>query len=258
MADENIKVSKIEINDFFSTKNDISLEYPLNIIFECKVNKNNKPNFLSNGIYFILEKETNYVIYIGINLSKNPNYKNFVDEERIKKHLQSFTMRGSKIGISGKKKDWFSKCDKINEHLFSLKDKIPNKDTGTTSDKNRIYYANIYWNKFKKDDNFTDILNNQFYAYYFKINFFDNLMKEIFSKNLESKIAKKIFRKKIVNFFEEPLSEEFRPYIYQVKKSKKYPYSGKWNSKIFNLKDVKKSISILIKKHNIKPNDRPL
>ena len=242
--------SKINIKDYFSIKLDDKYKYPLNFKFNCKIKKKDKSNLSSNGIYFIIEKDTNYVIYIGINLSKDPNNKNFVDEERIIKHLQSLTMRGTRIGISSSKKDWFNKCDKINEELFTLKDKIPNKDTGTTSDQNRLSYANIYWNKFKKDENFEFILNEHFYAYYLKVDFFDNLMMDYFSNNNDRQNSKKLFKEKVVNFFEEPLSKEYKPYVYIVKNNSNYPYSGKWRSKIFNLDEVKKSISTLINNYN--------
>ena len=78
--------SKINIKDYFSIKLDDKYKYPLNFKFNCKIKKKDKSNLSSNGIYFLIEKDTNYVTYIGINLSKDPNNKNFVDEERIKKH----------------------------------------------------------------------------------------------------------------------------------------------------------------------------
>ena len=241
-----METTKILIKDYFSITLDKKYEYPLNFNFKCKINKKNKSNLSSNGIYFIIERETNHIIYIGINLSTDPRKKNFVDNERINKHLQSFTMRGTKIGINNNKNKWFDKCDKINEELFLLRDKIPNKDTGTTSDKNRLSYANLFWDKFKKNENFENILNEHFYAYYFKIDYFDNLMIDFFSKNFNKKKSKELFRKEIVNFFEEPLSKEYKPYVYIVKKNKNYPFIGKWSSNIFSIDGVKKSISRLI------------
>ena len=238
--------TKITINHYFDVLLNKKYKYPLNLNFKCKIDKKNKLNLSSNGIYFIIEKETNNIIYIGINLSKDLNKKYFVDKERILKHLQSLTMRGTKIGIKGKKKDWFIKCDKINQELFSLRDNIPNKDTGTTSDKNRLSYANIYWEKFKKNENFLSTFDKHFYAYYFKIDFFEIIMKKFFSENITKKKSKKLFKKDIEVYFEDPLSKEYRPYIYIVKKSKNYPYKGNWNSITFNVNEVKSSILKLI------------
>ena len=109
--------TKISIKYYFDIVLNKKNKYPLNLNFECKIDKKNKLNLTSNGIYFIIEKETNNIIYIGINLSKDLQNKYFVDKERILKHLQSLTMRGTKIGIKGQKKDWFIKCDKINKVL---------------------------------------------------------------------------------------------------------------------------------------------
>lgn len=244
--------TKITIKYYFDIVLNKKNKYPLNLNFECKIDKKNKLNLTSNGIYFIIEKETNNIIYIGINLSKDLKNKYFVDKERILKHLQSLTMRGTKIGIKGQKKDWFIKCDKINKELFSLRNNIPNKDTGTTSDKNRLSYANLYWDKFKKNKNFISIFDKHFYAYYFKINFFEIIMKKCFSENITKKDAKKKFKKEIEVFFEDPLSKEYRPYIYIVKKSKNYPYKRNWNSKTFNINNVKNSILKLIDNYKSK------
>ena len=71
-------------------------------------------------------------------------------------------------------------------------------------------------------------------------------MMDYFSNNNDRQNSKKLFKEKVVNFFEEPLSKEYKPYVYIVKNNSNYPYSGKWRSKIFNLDEVKKSISTLI------------
>ena len=65
--------TKITINHYFDVLLNKKYKYPLNLNFKCKIDKKNKLNLSSNGIYFIIEKETNNIIYIGINLSKDLN-----------------------------------------------------------------------------------------------------------------------------------------------------------------------------------------
>ena len=48
--------TKITIKYYFDIVLNKKNKYPLNLNFECKIDKKNKLNLTSNGIYFIIEK----------------------------------------------------------------------------------------------------------------------------------------------------------------------------------------------------------
>jgi len=249
---EKINYKKIDIKKFFEIKKN-KKKYPLNLDFIVKDKKNH--NLSSNGIYFITEKKINKIVYIGIMLSKNLQSKNYVHNERLVKHLETLTLRGSNVGIQAKISRWFSKCKNINSDLYALKDNIPNKDTGTTSDLNRVSYANLNWKIFSKKDNLPKIISNHFNLHYFKVYYFDEIMKNVFNNQNLLKTNKKNFLK-IIQKIEDTISKVYKPYLYILKKNKKFPFKNEnWKSKEFKIIEIKKLITDLsfgeLKKFNI-------
>jgi len=237
MAD--ITYTKVNTLKFFDIKLNNG-KYPLNFDFIVKDKKN--INFSSNGIYFITEKRVNKIVYIGIMLSKDLKSKNYVHVDRFNKHLETLTLRGSNVGIKAKINSWFSKCYKINAELYSFKNNIPNKDTGTTSDLNRLSYANLNWEKFSKNNNLHEIISNHFNLHYFKISYFDEIMTKVFNNSKPTKSSKKIFLN-IIQKIEDNISKKYKPFLYVLKKNKKYPYkNSNWKSKIFIISEIKNVI----------------
>jgi len=233
-----IQYVKINILNLFDIKSN-NKKYPLNFDFIVKDKKNE--NFSSNGIYFITEKKINKIVYIGIMLSKDLKSKNYVHVDRFYKHLQTLTLRGSKVGIKAKINNWFSKCDKINPELYSIKYSIPNKDTGTTSDLNRVSYANLNWKKFSNNNNLLEIISNHLNLYYFKVSYFDEIMTKVF--NNQKTVKKKRDFREIIKCIEDNISKEYKPFLYVLKENKKYPYKNQdWKSKIFKVSEIKDKI----------------
>jgi hypothetical protein len=234
--------SKVNILKVFNIKLS-NKKYPLNFDFIVRDKKNK--NFSSNGIYFITEKKVNKIIYIGIMLSKDLISKNYVHAERFNKHLETLTLRGSNVGIKAKTSNWFTKCYKINQELFSLKKNIPNRDTGTTSDLNRVAYANLNWGKFSSNDNLQKLISNHFNLHYFKVCHFDEIMTKAFDNQKSLKINKKYFLNTIQRI-EDDISKKYKPFLYVLKKNKKYPFDNQdWKSKEFNIPEIKKIIKDL-------------
>lgn len=239
---EKIKYIKINTKKFFEIKKN-KKKYPLNFDFAVKDKKNK--NLSSNGIYFITEKKINKIVYIGIMLSKNLKVKNYVHNERFVKHLETLTLRGSNVGIKATKSKWFSKCKNVNSDLYALKDNIPNKDTGTTSDLNRVSYANLNWKNFSKKDNLAKIISNHFNLHYFKVYYFDEIMKNVFNNQNSLKTNKKNFLK-IIQKIEDTISEAYKPYLYVLKKNKKIHFKNEnWKSKEFKITKIQKLIEDL-------------
>jgi hypothetical protein len=237
MAD--ISYVKIDILKLFDIKSN-NKKYPLNFDFIVRDKKNK--NLSSNGIYFITEKIVNKIVYIGIMLSKDLKSKNYVHTNRFSKHLETLTLRGSNVGIKAKIDSWFNKCNKINPELYSIKYNIPNKDTGTTSDLNRVSYANLNWEKFSNNNNFHEIISNHFNLYYFKVSYFDKIMTNVFNNQKPVKFNKKKFLN-IVQRIEDNISQKYKPFLYVLKKNKKYPYINQdWTSKIFEISEIKNVI----------------
>jgi hypothetical protein len=250
---EKIKYTKINIKKFFNIKKN-KKKYPLNFDFTVKDKKNK--NLSSNGIYFITEKKINKIVYIGIMLSKNLKVKNYVHNERLVKHLKTLTLRGSNVGIQATKSRWFSKCKNVNSDLYALKDNIPNKDTGTTSDLNRISYANLNWKNFSKKNNLIKIISNHFNLHYFKVYYFDEIMKNSFNSQNSLKANKQNFLK-IIQKIEDIISKVYKPYLYILKKNNKFPFKNEnWKSKEFKIIEIKKLIenlsSDILKKIDLK------
>jgi len=230
---------KINILKLFDIKSN-NKKYPLNFDFIVRDKKNK--NLSSNGIYFITEKIVNKIVYIGIMLSKDLKSKNYVHTNRFNKHLETLTLRGSNVGIKAKINSWFSKCNKINHQLYSLKNNIPNKDTGTTSDLNRVSYANLNWDKFSNNNNLNEIISNHFNLYYFKISYFDEIMTNVFNNQKSIKFNKKNFLN-IIQTIEDNISKKYKPFLYVLKKNKKYPYKNQdWRSKMFKISEIKNII----------------
>lgn len=234
-----ISYVKINILKLFDIKSN-NKKYPLNFDFIVKDKKNK--NFSSNGIYFITEKKMNKIVYIGIMLSRDIRSKNYVHAERFNKHLETLTLRGSNVGIKAKINNWFSKCNKINPKLYYFKNNIPNKDTGTTSDLNRVSYANLNWEKFSNNKNLHAIISNHFNLHYFKVSYFDEIMTKVFNNKKPAKLNKKNFLN-IIQRIEDDISKKYKPFLYVLKKNKKYPYKNyNWKSGIFNISMIKNII----------------
>lgn len=234
-----IKYVKINILNLFDIKSN-NKKYPLNFDFIVRDKKNK--NFSSNGIYFITEKKVNKIVYIGIMLSKDLKSKNYVHADRFNKHLETLTLRGSNVGIKAKKDSWFNKCIKINPELNFFKNNIPNKDTGTTSDLNRVSYANLNWKKFSNNNNLHEIISNHFNLHYFKVSYFDEIMTNVFNNQKPAKFNKKNFLN-IIQRIEDTISKKYEPFLYVLKKNKKYPYNNQdWRSKIFEISEIKNKI----------------
>jgi hypothetical protein len=234
-----IKYVKINILNLFDIKSN-NKKYPLNFDFTVRDKKNK--NFSSNGIYFITEKKVNKIVYIGIMLSKDLKSKNYVHADRFNKHLETLTLRGSNVGIKAKKDSWFNKCNKINPELYFFKNNIPNKDTGTTSDLNRVSYANLNWKKFSNNNNLHEIISNHFNLHYFKVSYFDEIMTKVFNNQKPVKFNKKNFLN-IIQRIEDTISKKYEPFLYVLKKNKKYPYKNQdWRSKIFEISEIKNKI----------------
>ena len=115
----------------------IDLEFPFNLQFKIKSQKDKK--LRRPGIYFATYNDE--VIYIGSYKST----KNNIISDRWVKHIQTFTNRGYRIGFNSKnRKESIPQKFKI----FFEKQPLRFSDTGTVTTIERLFFAEINFDKF--------------------------------------------------------------------------------------------------------------
>lgn len=246
-----------EILDIKIQKNQI---YPFNLKISGK--KNKEQDFRTScegpGIYFITEKKTNYLLYIGVHTPE----KDTVYEARYFKHISTFSMRGFNIAKQHKGMDLYklihskkflqvleshflSMCigkNNINQkflktllNCMSEGRPIYKKGVGIQTSLRRIAYANYFWNIFSSQDidSIGANLQNHFSFYYIK---FPELI-SIPEKNRE----RFLYMKKNI---ETPLIQYFKPLL-NSDSPNKFDFE-KNDFSTFNLRLVTKKINELI------------
>ncbi len=234
--------------------------YPFNLKILGK--KNKEQDFRTRcegpGIYFITEKKTNYLLYIGVHSPE----KDTVYEARYFKHISTFSMRGFNIakqhtGIdlynliySNKflqvlESHFLSMCigkNNVNQkflktllNCMSEGRPIYKKSVGIQTSLRRIAYANYFWNIFSSQDidSINTNLQNHFSFYYIK---FPELV-SISEKNRERFLyMKKNIETPLINYFK-PLLNSDSPNKFDFEKN---------DFSTFNLPLVTKKINELI------------
>ena len=206
--------------------------YPFNLKISGK--KNKEQNFITRcegpGIYFIKEKKTNYLLYIGVHSPE----KDTVYEARYFKHISTFSMRGFNIAKQHKGVDvynlinsnkflqvleshFLSKCigkNNVNQkflktllNCMSEGRPIYKKSVGIQTTLRRIAYANYFWNIFSSQDinSINTNLQNHFSFYYIK---FPELV-SISEKNRKRFLyMKKNIETPLINYFKPLLNSD--------------------------------------------------
>jgi hypothetical protein len=157
--------------------------YPANELFEIKVQDNqafplnlefkktffSKETFETPGIFFLTYREE--LIYIG-----HADQQDAI--ERIKRQLETITLRGNHIGFNELSKQTIEQSKILNSHFSSS---VLEKSTSYMTSEKRILFTENHWNDFSILDKF---ILSRFKIYWFPSN--KNLAAK--SKELKDKL----------------------------------------------------------------------
>ena len=136
--------------DHFSRRSYVHMK-PFDLDFRLKSSKRHSELMHGPGVYQIFFKGT--LVYVGKFDTLNDGN---VAEERWRKHLETITLRGNRVGFKSPKsaqKLIALMCDKklisaLTVEKTKLKERL--RDTGVVSSRNRICFANKNWSEFSK------------------------------------------------------------------------------------------------------------
>lgn len=156
---------KVKIKDAINVSNAPGSNYPFNLKFSTKLTG---PKVQGAGVYIICFNGE--PVYLG---KYQPLNRNNIFNDRWLRHLETFTLRGSRVGFGPK-----SSADAIkptlDPALYQLLCALPEhekvrcfRDTGVCASKSRRAFASAHWSEFSQrtKDNVLD----GFSLYYYKV-----------------------------------------------------------------------------------------
>ena len=134
--------------DHFSRRSYVHMK-PFDLDFRLRSSKRHSESMHGPGVYQIFFEDK--LIYVGKFDTLNDGN---VAEERWRKHLETITLRGNRVGFTSPKTvseliDLMGN-KKLQGALMAEKTKLKKRlrDTGVISSRRRIAFANTYWGKF--------------------------------------------------------------------------------------------------------------
>ena len=154
-------------SELFEIKTTDNQAFPLNLEFETT--NFSKETFETPGIFFLTYRDE--LIYIG-----HADKQDAI--ERIKRQLETITLRGNHVGFNELSKQTIEQSKILNSHFSSS---VLEKSTGFMTSEKRILFAENHWNDFSILDN---SMLNRFKIYWFPND--ENLASKC--KNLKDKL----------------------------------------------------------------------
>ncbi len=140
-------------SELFEIKTTDNQAFPLNLEFEKTIFS--KETFETPGIFFLTYREE--LIYIG-----HADKQDAI--ERIKRQLETITLRGNHVGFNELSKQTIEQSKILNSHFSSSS---LEKSTGSITSEKRILFAENHWNDFSILDK---SMLNRFKIYWFPSN----------------------------------------------------------------------------------------